>query len=236
MTTVPKTIFCDIDGTLLEHMGDITKNHSSSSRLPNVSETIKQWDRLNYTIILTTGRKESTREITQKQLLEAGIVYHHLIMNLPNGSRVVINDRKPHGVQNTAYAVNLVRNQGLEHVDLSSKYVTIPEKYLIAQVETPWGNEELIECNDKYALKKIVMKKNSSSCLQYHTLKKVSIVICSGRLQVVSGKDTNSLITKVFEEGQSITIEPYDIYKIETLEDTVYFESSSNELWDVVYL
>ena len=88
----PKTIFCDIDGTLVEHKGDIVKNYQESpSVLNNVLHTLKQWDKHNYKIILTTGRKESTRDATVKQLIELGIVYDQLIMGIPNGDRVLIN-------------------------------------------------------------------------------------------------------------------------------------------------
>ena len=47
----PKTIFCDIDGTLIKHQGDVVKNFQNSPDiLPNVIENIKQWEKLNYKI------------------------------------------------------------------------------------------------------------------------------------------------------------------------------------------
>jgi hydroxymethylpyrimidine pyrophosphatase-like HAD family hydrolase len=91
--SAPKTVFCDIDGTLLQHTGNILSNLDSIIPLPGVEEMIRSWDRNNYKIILTTGRQESTREATEKQLLEAGIVYSDLIMGLPNGERILINDK-----------------------------------------------------------------------------------------------------------------------------------------------
>ena len=51
--------------------------------------------------------------------------------------------------------MNLVRNAGLENVDLTSQNITIPDKYLFTKIEKPWGYEELIECNDKYVVKKL---------------------------------------------------------------------------------
>ena len=33
----PKTIFCDIDGTLVEHTGDIIKNYQDNSTIKNYS-------------------------------------------------------------------------------------------------------------------------------------------------------------------------------------------------------
>ena len=49
MNKPPKTIFCDIDGTLLYHAGDIVKNiQESPVILSNVMETIDKWEKLNY--------------------------------------------------------------------------------------------------------------------------------------------------------------------------------------------
>ena len=104
----PKTIFCDIDGTLWEHVGGIVPDQATVKEqklLPNTRDAIDKWDRLGYRIILTTGRKESLRLKTEAELLRLGIVYDKLIMGLGGGVRILINDRKPHGDKNTCYAV-----------------------------------------------------------------------------------------------------------------------------------
>ena len=109
----PNTIICDIDGVLLKHYGDITRQHLIKPVvLPRAIENIKKWDLAGYTIILITGRRESTRFYTEKQLSESGIIYDHLIMGVTGGVRVLINDRKPGGKDDTAMAINLNRNEG----------------------------------------------------------------------------------------------------------------------------
>jgi len=40
-----------------------------------------------------------------------GIFYDILIMGLPRGERIIVNDSKPDGTK-TATAINLVRNKG----------------------------------------------------------------------------------------------------------------------------
>jgi mannose-6-phosphate isomerase-like protein (cupin superfamily) len=234
--TTPKTIFCDIDGTLLPHTGDILTNLHNQIPLENVRDTLKQWDRMNHTIILTTGRKESTRKATEKKLLEAGIHYHQLVMNLPNGPRVVINDKKENGIHNMAYAINLVRNEGFNNVDLDSRYVTIPDRYMFTKVEKPWGYEELVECNDKYVVKKLFMKKGHKCSLQYHKLKRETIMVLTGELLISIGKDKETLETKTYGPGETVTILPYTVHRMEAKEDCLYSETSTNELWDVVRL
>lgn len=119
MDNRPKTIICDIDGTLLKHHGDITKQHLSEPELlPGVIDTIKEWDIKGYKIILITGRRESVRKETEEQLSKVGIIYDHLIMGATGGVRVLINDRKQGCIENTAEAINLERNEGFDHNDL----------------------------------------------------------------------------------------------------------------------
>ena len=117
----PKTIFCDIDGTLWNHVGGVPDQATVKGHvlLPNTKDAIDKWDRLGYRIILTTGRKESAREATVKQMQRAGINYDQLIMGFGGGDRVLLNDRKPHEpTRDTAYVINLERNKGVEDVEL----------------------------------------------------------------------------------------------------------------------
>jgi mannose-6-phosphate isomerase len=236
-TAAPKTVFCDIDGTLLLHKGDIVKNITEEPViLQNVIDTIKQWEKLNYKIILTTGRKECTRKQTEQQLCELGIVYDILIMGITNGDRIIINDKKPRGIRNTCYAINLVRNKGFENVDLTSKNVTIPDSFLFSKIEKPWGYEELLECNDKYVVKKLFMKKGNSCSIQYHELKTETIIVLSGKLNIYIGDTLENLKKQEYTFGESISIKPYTIHRMEAIEDTLYLETSTNELWDVIRL
>jgi quercetin dioxygenase-like cupin family protein len=218
-----KTVFCDIDGTLLYHHGDIQKNiQDPPIMLSGALEKIKQWEKNNYKIILITGRKESTRKQTEQQLFECGIVYDSLLMGLPNGERILINDKKPNQTNNTALAFNVVRNDGIDHIETTTSDAN-------TYTEKPWGWEELVEYNDKYVVKKLFMKAGNSCSLQYHKLKKETIVILSGKLNILADNTE-----KIYEMGETITIQPNIIHRMTAIEDTLYIECSTNELWDVV--
>jgi FMN phosphatase YigB (HAD superfamily) len=115
----PHTIICDIDGTLVEHQGDICKQHISDLKiLEGTLEKLKEWDRKGYRIILLTGRREGVRKFTEEQLSKAGIFYDLLIMGVGNGKRFLINDRKPSTAEETAIAINLARNEGIKNVNI----------------------------------------------------------------------------------------------------------------------
>ena len=112
----PKTIFCDLDGTLTKHPADSTVIQDPNYELevlPGTKEMMYDWDIKSYHIVITTGRKESAREATVKQLQRAGILYDQLIMGFGGGDRILINDRKPNSDRDTAYVINVDRNKGL---------------------------------------------------------------------------------------------------------------------------
>lgn len=115
----PATIFCDIDGTLVEHNPPTDqRTHNALTLLEGTRQKLLEWDKLGYNIILTTGRKESLRKITETQLNEVGIIYDQLIMGIGGGKRYLINDKKPYGTEDYAIAINLERNKGIKHIEI----------------------------------------------------------------------------------------------------------------------
>ena len=114
-----KTLFIDIDGTLIIHHG--TPNSQTKfapELLPGVLEKFGEWNMKGYQIILVTGRRESERATTIKQLEEAGIVYDMLITGINRGERILINDNKPNSDWPTARAICVKRNFGITDVEL----------------------------------------------------------------------------------------------------------------------
>ena len=108
------TWFIDIDGTIFLH------NEYLKGLDKILPSTIEFWQKIapNDCIIITTARNEKYREHTEKILREHSLRYNHLIMGLPNGERILINDIKPDGLT-TAVAVNVERNFGLGHVNIT---------------------------------------------------------------------------------------------------------------------
>ena len=113
------TIFCDLDGTLWEQ-GDpteIAKPGYQPKIIHGTVDKIREWDSKGYKIILTTGRKESLRDVTVKQLSFAGIVYDQLVMGIGGGSRVLINDLRANGDQ-SAFVFQPKRNEGINGINI----------------------------------------------------------------------------------------------------------------------
>ena len=103
-------------------------------------------------------------------------------------------------------------------------------------IEKPWGKEEVIEINDKYMMKKLPMLKGHRCSLQLHNHKKETIYVLSGQLRIISGPDQDHLTGKIYTEGESITISPGVVHRMEGVEDSIYLEASTPEMDDVVRL
>ena len=116
----PATIFCDIDGTLIKHVhpNESSKNNFKAELLEGTIDKLLEWERKGCRIILTTGRRESMRTQTIKQLQDVGIMYDYLIMGFGSGTRYLINDRRPENNQETAFAVNVGRDEGIKNVNI----------------------------------------------------------------------------------------------------------------------
>lgn len=103
-------------------------------------------------------------------------------------------------------------------------------------IKKPWGKEEIIEINEKYMVKKLTMWKEHRCSLQFHNHKKETVYVLSGKLRIVSGPNQNNLKEKIYLAGDSITISPGTVHRMEGVEDSVYLEASTAEMNDVVRL
>ena len=109
-STLAKTWILDIDGTLVKHNGYKIDGHDT------LLEGVKDFfNRLSAKdkVVLLTARKEKYLDDLKKFLAENGIRYDFLLTEMPMGERILINDRKPSGLD-MAYAVNKNRDAKLE--------------------------------------------------------------------------------------------------------------------------
>lgn len=102
---------------------------------------------------------------------------------------------------------------------------------IIEKIEKPWGSEEILEINNEYMVKRLTMLKGHRCSLQYHNDKKETIYVLSGKLKIEYGN-----VSKVFEPGEFISIFPTTVHRMEAVEDSVYLEASTPEMYDVVRL
>lgn len=106
LSTLPKTWVFDLDGTLLKHNG--YKIDGVDTVLPGALEylaTIPKEDK----IVIFTSRTDEYKQMTLEFLKEKGIRYDIIHFNMPMGERIVVNDRKPSGID-MSIAINTDRD------------------------------------------------------------------------------------------------------------------------------
>lgn len=107
-----KTLFIDIDGTLVNNSGEFTKKKwgETDGLKNNIKYIQEMYETGTIQIILTTARKEKYREKTLQQLKSLNIPYDKIIFDLFHCKRYLINDYSDTNPYPSAISINLERN------------------------------------------------------------------------------------------------------------------------------
>lgn len=106
ISSLGKTWLFDLDGTLVKHNG--YKIDGKDSWLKGAREFLRNIS-IQDKIIFLTSRTKEEQDFTEAFLKESGVRYDEIIYNMPYGERILINDRKPSGLE-TALAINTERD------------------------------------------------------------------------------------------------------------------------------
>lgn len=106
LSSLGHTWIFDIDGTLLKHNGYKIDGHDTL--LEGAKEFLDNLPKEDY-ILLVTSRTDEHKDATIRFLKEHGLRYDDIIFNLPYGERIVVNDKKPSGLE-MSKSVNLDRD------------------------------------------------------------------------------------------------------------------------------
>lgn len=110
VSPLSKTWILDIDGTIAKHNGYKLDGHDTL--LEGAKEFLNSIPPSDM-VVFITSRTDEYRQLTIDFLKENNIRYDHIIFNAPYGERILINDRKPSGL-NMSVAVNTQRDVFLE--------------------------------------------------------------------------------------------------------------------------
>lgn len=97
----------DIDGTIVKHNGYKTDGYDSL--LDGAIEFLSSIPESDM-IIFLTSRTDEYKQLTIDFLRKNNIRYNHIIFNTPYGERIIINDKKPSGLD-MSLAINTNRNE-----------------------------------------------------------------------------------------------------------------------------
>jgi mannose-6-phosphate isomerase-like protein (cupin superfamily) len=101
-------------------------------------------------------------------------------------------------------------------------------------VEKPWGREVLLDKNPVYAFKRIEMKAGTRSSLQSHRMKRETIYILSGRLELETIYPGQERRLEEYGPNEAYYLPAGVIHRVKVIEDCLLFEVSSPELDDLI--
>lgn len=113
------TIFCDLDGTLIQHVPIPSESGKEIKILDGSKDKIREWKEEGYYIIMTTSRPYNKVFGVLDKLKHLGIKFDQVICDLPVGPRHLINDSKNDDVR--AFAHVLKRDEGIGLISIRSK-------------------------------------------------------------------------------------------------------------------
>ena len=106
LSSLPKTWIFDLDGTIVKHNG--YKIDGYDTLLIGAKEYLDGIPEEDYVLILTS-RTDEYRDATLDFLKQNEIKFDEILFNMPMGERIMVNDRKPSGID-MAFAVNVNRD------------------------------------------------------------------------------------------------------------------------------
>ena len=113
------TYFLDIDGTIFKYRTFESYQESPAQLTPGAKEKLLEIKDAGHTIILTTARPESLRDLTITELAGHEILWDQLIMGIGRGPRHLVNDISPKNLKPRAIAWNIDRDTGLKNISVA---------------------------------------------------------------------------------------------------------------------
>lgn len=110
-----KTIFIDLDGTLVFH--NYSPTSTEDTFLPGAIEFLINAKKRNDYCILTTNRSEENSQFVIDFLKNNyNFIFNREIYDLPVGIRIIVNDNKNDEIR--AIAIPVTRNVGLKEISI----------------------------------------------------------------------------------------------------------------------
>jgi len=110
ISTLGKTWIFDLDGTVVKHNG--YKIDGKDTLLEGAREFFEKIPETDM-IVFVTSRTSDLKKETEDLLSKEGIRFDQIIWGAPFGERILVNDKKPSGL-NTALAINTERDRFMD--------------------------------------------------------------------------------------------------------------------------
>jgi mannose-6-phosphate isomerase-like protein (cupin superfamily) len=103
-------------------------------------------------------------------------------------------------------------------------------------VDKPWGHELIWAKTERYVGKILHVRAGEALSLQYHRVKDETLMVLSGKLQLIYFMDGEEPRTRELAPREPFHVPPGMRHRMIAIEDTDVLEVSTTELDDVVRL
>lgn len=155
-----KTLFCDLDGTLIQHQSN--PNYENEILIKDSLNTLNNFkkENKNNKIIITTARTKKKKIINL--LNQFKIPFDDVICNLNSGPRILINDVKPSLYFNLqSHSINIIRNKGVKYIDYNK--INNNNNIISKLKGGSFSKVLLIEKNNNLYVRKIIFKRENNN-------------------------------------------------------------------------
>jgi mannose-6-phosphate isomerase-like protein (cupin superfamily) len=92
------------------------------------------------------------------------------------------------------------------------------------RVEKPWGYEDILERNQDFVIKRILLRAGNRSSLQVHERKREWVEVVDGTIELTIGTDQEQLETRILSEGDVYRVPPGTIHRVLAVDDALILE------------
>jgi mannose-6-phosphate isomerase len=110
----------------------------------------------------------------------------------------------------------------------------IAEPAHVEKIEKPWGHELILERNEDFVIKRILLLAGHRSSLQRHDRKREWVRVEDGTIELTSGTDLQALQTQRLEAGDVYRVPPGTIHRVLAVDDATILEVATPGDDDIV--
>lgn len=110
----------------------------------------------------------------------------------------------------------------------------IAEPAHVEKIEKPWGHELILERNEDFVIKRILLLAGHRSSLQRHDRKREWVRVEDGTIELTSGTDLQTLQTQRLEAGDVYRVPPGTIHRVLAVDDATILEVATPGDDDIV--
>ena len=92
------------------------------------------------------------------------------------------------------------------------------------RVDKPWGYEDILERNQDFVVKRILLRAGNRSSLQLHERKREWVEVVEGTIELTIGTDQENLEKRELTAGDVYRVPPKTIHRVLAIEDALILE------------